>query len=311
MFQITLSIMPVFLLLMLGFTLRKSGFVPEEIWTGIDKLVYWFFFPALLFTKTAIAPIGGDILLPYLTSLQGAVLASAIFIWLCIPFIKTKMSNPSISSVFQGAIRYNTYIGFAVIVALEGQETQFYGALATAVMVPFVNILCVTTLASLHGPNDTHIAKRIPKELIKNPLLMSIFAGIIWNLTGFGQIPVITPTLESLSSATLAIGVLSVGAGLKIKALKTAFLPILLSSIGKFIILPTTAWFILGLWDLQGLPAFTLFLFSALPTAASGYALARQMGGDVSLIAGLITIQTLLSMILLPFVIQLGTYLYL
>ncbi|MDX1738611.1 MAG: AEC family transporter, partial [Alphaproteobacteria bacterium] len=81
--------------------------------------------------------------------------------------------------------------------------------------------------------------------------------------------------------------------------------------IGKFAILPCTTWFILSLWGLTGIPAFTAFLFSFLPTAASGYALARQLGGDTALIAGLITIHSLISMAVLPFVILLATHLYL
>ncbi len=311
MFSITLTIAPVFVLLMLGFGLRKRGFVSEEIWAGLDKLVYWVLFPALLFTKTAIAPLGGDILLPYLTSLEAGIFLSGLFIWLCIPLIKSKLSNPSISSVYQGAIRYNTYMGFAVLVATQGPEAQFYGALATAVMVPFVNVLCVSTLATLHGNPDQHIVKRILLDLYRNPLLRAIILGVAWNITGLGPIPIIMPVLESLSSATLAMGLLSVGAGLRLRALKTASLPLVLSMIGKFLILPGVTYLGLTLWGLGGLPAFTAFLFSCLPTAASGYALARQMGGDSTLIAGIITIQTLFAMAILPFVILLGTYLYL
>ncbi|MDX1737963.1 MAG: AEC family transporter, partial [Alphaproteobacteria bacterium] len=257
MLQITLAVAPVFALLMIGFGLRKSGFIAENIWAGLDKIVYWILFPALLFTKTAIAPLGGDILWPYITSLQPAIFLSGIFIWLSTSFLKQSLSPQSIGSVFQGAIRYNTYIGFAVLVAVEGNSAQPYGALATAIMVPFVNILCVCTLSYLHGDQNTPLPIRITRELYRNPLLRAIAAGIAWNLTGLGPIPVIMPTLESLSSATLAMGLLSVGAGLQLRALKTAFKPLLFSCIGKFAVLPCATWFILSLWGLTGIAAFT------------------------------------------------------
>ncbi|MTI10311.1 AEC family transporter [Curvivirga aplysinae] len=311
MFSITLTIAPVFLLLMVGFGLRKSGFIGPEVWAGLDKIVYWVLFPALLFTKTSIAPLGGDIFWPYLTSLEAGIFLSGVFIWLMIPLFKKKYSKESMGSIYQGAIRYNTYIGFAILVAIEGPEAQFLGALATAVMVPFVNVLCVSTLTTLHGDPETHLFKRIIKELYRNPLLRAIAAGVAWNLTGLGPIPVITDTLESMSSATLAMGLLSVGAGLQLRALRTASLPIILSCIGKFFILPAVTALGLYLWGITGLPAFTAFLFACLPTAASGYALAKQLGGDVPLIAGLITIHTLVSMALMPFVILLAQYLYL
>lgn len=310
MLEITLAIMPVFALLMLGFFLRKLNFLEESIWGGLDRLVYWILFPALLFTKTAIAPLGGDVFLPYLTSFQPAIFLSGLFVWLLIPYLKKTLSNPSIGSVYQGAIRYNTYIGFATIVAIYGEEAQFYAALATAVMVPLVNILCVTTLTSLHGDSDQPVMKRVLAGIAKNPLLIAILGGVSWNLTGIGPIPVVMPMLESLSTATLALGLLCVGSGLRIRALKTASLPLIISCIGKFVILPCVVYIGLEFWGITGLAALTAFTFSFLPTAASGYSLARQLGGDVPLIAGLITIQTLVAMFLMPFVILLATHLY-
>ena len=51
-------------------------------------------------------------------------------------------------------------------------------------------------------------------------------------------------------------------------------------------------------------PAFTtVLLFQALPTASSAYILARQLGGDAPLMAGITAAQTVLGFITIPLVL--------
>ena len=304
MIDVILAILPVFLILVLGLTLRKRDIIAEEIWNGLDKLVYWVMFPAMLFHKTSAAPIGGEIALPYAGALLPGIFLSGAFIWLY--GMIGKMPPPAVSSTYQGAIRHNTYIGFAVVSVLLGEDGLLFAALATAIMVPFVNLLCVGTLVTLHGPKDGKpLPVRLFKELFKNPLIVSIFLGICWNLTGLGSIPVISPVLGMLTVAALPLALLCVGAGLRIKAMRTAGWPVVVSSIGKFLILPAVSCAGLLYFGLSGTAAIVAIIFSSLPTAASGFSLARQLGGDAPLIAGLITVQTLISVISLPIVVTL------
>lgn len=304
MFDVVLAILPVFLILVLGLTLRKRGIIGEEIWNGLDKLVYWVMFPAMLFHKTSAAPIGGEVALPYAAALLPGIFLSGALIWL-FGFL-SKLPGPSISSTYQGAIRHNTYIGFAVVSVLLGEDGLLFAALATAIMVPFVNLLCVGTLVTLHGPKDGKtLPVRLLKELFKNPLIVSIFLGICWNFGGLGEIPVISPVLGMLTVAALPLALLCVGAGLRIKAMKTAGTPVVISSIGKFLILPAITASGLIYLGVTGTPALVALIFASLPTAASGYSLARQLGGDAPLVAGLITIQTLISVASLPVVVTL------
>ncbi|RED50910.1 AEC family transporter [Aestuariispira insulae] len=299
MLQVVLAILPVFLILVIGLTLRKRAIVGEEVWSGLDKLVYWVMFPAMLFHKTSVAPIGGDIVLDYALVLLPGIFLSGAAIWLFGCF--SGMEKPSISSIYQGAIRHNTYIGFAVVAVLLGEEGLLLAALATAVMVPFVNLLCVTTLITLHGPRDGRsLGVRLLRELSRNPLILSIAAGIAWNLVGIGEIPVISPVLGMLTVAALPLALLCVGAGLRLRAMKTAGMPIFLSSFCKFALLPGVVMVGLNLTNLTGVPAMVAITFASLPTAASAYSLARQLGGDSQLMAGLITMQTLLSVASLP-----------
>nr|CAA6800090.1 MAG: Unknown protein [uncultured Thiotrichaceae bacterium] len=111
--------------------------------------------------------------------------------------------------------------------------------------------------------------------------------------------------IDNLSLMALPIGLLAVGAGLQLQALRDAGATFAWSSAVKLVILPLLSWFLAGALGLDHSAQQMLTLFAALPTAASAYILARQLGGNAELMAGIITGQTLLAMLSLPLVIVL------
>lgn len=299
MSSILVSLLPIFLLLVLGNLLRRNEFPSGDFWGKADKLVYWVLFPGLLLHKTATTSLNGSFVGPYALSLiaamVGAGLIAAVFALLL------KKPREAASSVFQGAARHNTFIAFAVGEALFGAEGLFYAAIATAVLVPVTNIACVAALVLLHGKdNGKSLPHKLASELVRNPLLVAIAAGVSLNVSGIGPLPVVDDMAQIVGKAALPVALLSVGAALRIKAIRVGVASVILSSLGKLVLFPAIAVTILLATGLTGIPAYTVAIYATVPTAVSGYALANQMGGDAPLMAGIITIQTLISMATMP-----------
>ncbi|MBE7636023.1 AEC family transporter [Sneathiella sp. P13V-1] len=308
MWSVSLSILPIFLLLILGYVLRRNAFPGEGFWPMADKVTYWILFPCLLFFRTTTAPLGGDLVGPYALALVGALTLCAIF-----AVVSTKLfgiSNRVGGSLFQGATRHNTFIAFATADLLFGNDGLLIAAVATSLLVPPTNLFCVTALVTYQGNENGDLKRRLLQEILRNPLLIAIAAGVTLNLTGIGPLPVIHDMADILSRAALPFALLCVGAGLHIRAMKAETKSLILSSLGKLVVFPAIMILVINIFDLDGPAAVILLIYGAVPTASSGYALARQLGSDEKVMAAIITIQTLLSMITLPVTVALGMQFY-
>ena len=110
---------------------------------------------------------------------------------------------------------------------------------------------------------------------------------------------------ETLGEIALPLGLLVVGAGLRIHAAVKARALTLAPSALKLVAMPGVMLALCPAFSLTGSHAVATGLFAALPSAGSSYVLANQMGGDAKLMAGILTVQTLLSFLVLPLLLLL------
>ena len=100
------------------------------------------------------------------------------------------------------------------------------------------------------------------------------------------------------------MGLMTVGAGLQLKALRGGSVPFVVSSVLKLLLFPLMAAGLAILLGLDGTLVQVAVLLATLPTATSAYILARQLGGDAPLMAGIISGQTLLAMVSIPLMLS-------
>jgi malonate transporter and related proteins len=146
-------------------------------------------------------------------------------------------------------------------------------------------------------------ARAVAVAVATNPLILACALGIVLNLTGLGLPPVLDRLLAALGSASLPLGLMAVGAGLDLGALRTAGARVGIATAFKLLLLPgltAAALFAFGV----GGPAYGVaLLYATLPCSASAYVLARQLGGDAALMASIITVQTLAAILTMPLVL--------
>jgi malonate transporter len=293
------SIAPIFVLIVLGHLLRRGGIPSFEFWNLNDKLVYWVMFPALLFYKMSTLEISTELIGSYAVVILGGFLGAVLFSLLSAKVLK--LNSPAASSLLQGSVRHNTFIALAVAERLFGAEGLALAALATALLIPTTNLTVVPLMTwLLRKPGDRGVLKAILQDLSRNPLLLAVGLGILANVSEVGRIPIVHEVAEILGGAALPVILLCVGANIRVRAMATSAIPTIASMIVKLILWPVLIVVLAQLMDLSETATMVALLFGAVPTAATGYTLARQMGGDAPLMAAMITLQTTLSFITLP-----------
>lgn len=304
MIAILLSIAPIFVLIVLGHVLRRGGIPSIEFWNLNDKLVYWVLFPSLLFYKTSTITLSSEVVGGYAVVILGGFAAAVVFALLSGRLLG--LPGPTATSVLQGAARHNTFIALAAAERLFGPDGLAMAAVATALLIPVTNITVVSLMVAMlrkpgaGGPTGIGLIRAILRDLMRNPLLVSVAAGVAVNFADIGQVPVLHDVTRILGQAALPVVLLCVGANIRVREMTAAIGPAVLSVVGKMVVFPA-ALVGLALWmQLPTQAALVAGLFGAVPTAASGYTLARQMGGDAPLMATIITAQTALSFLTLP-----------
>ena len=252
--------------------------------------------PCLFFHSLATAKLDALPARELVTTLILSILAVAALVVALRPVLR--VDGPSFTSIFQGGIRFNNYVGVTLAAGLFGTQGLALAALCSAAIVPTVNILCVLVFAR-HGAARLS-GRGIAWQLVTNPLVLGSFAGIGFQLLGLSLPVGIEPALRALGAASLPLGLLCVGAALEFGSVRGWIAPVATSSAIKFLVLPVVTVAVASLMDLTGPALVTALLFQALPTASSAYIMARQLGGDAPLMAGITAMQTLFALVALP-----------
>ncbi|WP_299169821.1 AEC family transporter [uncultured Arthrobacter sp.] len=300
------------ILIALGSVFRHKFITGAEFWSGLEKLVYFVLLPALLATGLAGADFASIEPGPMVLILTVSATFSALLAYASRRPAAGR-DGPAFTSVFQGTVRFNTYIGVTTAAALFGSDGIAIAALANAVLIPFGNL--ASTIALAHYGHHKLRGSALILAVFGNPLILACAAGLAANVIGsaprvgdFLSAPVpaavvqlIASVLGLLGGAALPIGLFCVGAGLRGRVLtRKSVRPVTAALLLRFLPVPAATLGLCMLLGFTGPAAVVCVVFQSLPTATSSYVFARRLGGDASLMAQITAAQTLLSGVVLP-----------
>lgn len=291
------AFVPAFALLALGGLLKQRLLRDDAIWAGMERLIYWVLLPSLI--VAALAPLD-------LSTLPLGRIAAAIWGALALGTVVSVLmaramghGHAAMTSVLQGGIRFNNLMGFAIVGALFGAAGTGFGAVATGIIVPFVQM--VTTLAfAFDGTRGPPRPVAIIRQLAFNPLLLAVAIGFAVAAMG-GLPPGIAPTVQALGRASVALGLLCVGAALSLQSFSDRVPTQAATGVLKLMVMPAVTWGLCMLFGVPPLATAVAVVFMALPTAATSYVMARAMGGDAPLMAAITTTEHIAAIVTLPF----------
>jgi predicted permease len=302
MFSYALLILPDFALIALGFVLFHRFGYERGFWIGLERLVYYVLFPALLFNSIVAAQ--------YSLAADGKLLIAAVgglFSAAALGFAGRLMlrstPGPFYAACAQTAYRYNSYLGLALAQSLAGGSGVAQIALVFAVCIPLANVIAVSTMAR-------HSESGLLRELARNPLVISTLGGLAANAAGLQLPQFVAHALGRLGQSSLALGLICVGAALSLAGAASHRSALGWFSAVKMLLFPLVVLALALLLDLPAAQARIAMLFAALPTATSAYVLATRMGFDGAPVSFLITAQTAASMLTLPLWVALASRLF-
>ncbi|WJR67283.1 AEC family transporter [Neorhizobium sp. CSC1952] len=296
------SILPIFLLVLLGVALRRSPLIDGTFWNGLEQCGYYVLFPALLFHTLARADFTSiDLHVVGMTAI-GVVLLMCLFVLLLWPALRRiGVRAPAFSSLFQAATRWNSFIALAIADKLYGATGLTVVAVVMAAIIIPLNFINVSVLLWFSGAHRGYW--QFTLRVISNPQIVSSALGVAVNLLG---IPIYEPLMVAVglvAQASLSLGLIAVGAGLKVRDAVRPRPMVLVGTAIKLIVFPVVMIGIATLVGIGGQPLVLLALSAAVPTAMNGYILAKKMGGDAELYAATATVQTAASFLTIPAVL--------
>ena len=307
MTSIFLALLPVFVVILVGFALRRFHVIGEAQWAGLDQICYFVLFPAIIFKEIAVADFTG---VPVLAMAGAMMLAVIVMIGLLVLLNRPVMAalginGPQFTSLVQGAARWHTFIAFAIIPLQFGPGALPLGAVSAAAMTPLLNILCVIVMARF--AHETYVSPRtLALSIIRNPFVFSSLGGIAWQLSGL-ELPTLgLQVLDMVGRGALGLALLTVGAGLRLGDAISSWPPVAAAVVLKLLAMPALMAAALWLMGVRGEAYAVAMLCAAVPTGSGAYVLARQMGGDAPMVANMLTLQVLGAAVTIPLVLYLA-----
>jgi len=291
------TLFPLLAMMALGYALKRQGMTSDEFLNTLDKLVYYIFFPVMLFWKTAKSTgtnaSGAGLLMAVLVTVFLVSLFSYFFIR------KTKIEDKAVGSFFQASFRFNTYIGMATVLSVLGEEGVRLFSILIGCLIPVINVLSVSVLIWYSGRTPS-VGQRLwllLRALISNPLIIGCAAGLLLSDSGYRLPAFIDNFLALVASMTLPLALISMGGTLTFAGISRHW-PNALAAAGiKLFIMPVTGYIMLILFSVSDTAFKTGMIYFSLPTSTAIAVLSAQLNSDVELASTAVMMSTLISFI--------------
>jgi predicted permease len=288
-------VVPVFLVIGMGFGLKRIGLVSSDFLFQLNRLLYYLALPLLLFFKIATADFmncfnGSQVLALVLTTAIGFVVSYGYAVLRAYP--------PAVRGAFsQACFRGNlAYIGLAIVYNAYGEAGLAGGGVLLGFVVPALNFFSVIALLLPHRQEKGKFSVGLlVRQVVVNPLIIACFAGTLWSISGFGVPKVLSRTLHIVTAMALPLALIAIGASFSLNKIRGDLTKALQAVVFKLIGLPMLATALLLVLDVHGRDLAIGILFAGTPTATVAYIMAQQMKGDAELSGTIIMLSTLLS----------------
>lgn len=289
------ALVPVFALIALGSLLKRCKLTDERFLKTSDGLVYFVFFPVLLFWKIGGAPpaagFGGSLYVAAICAVFTVFILSSIAIKLF------HITDYQAGSFAQSCYRFNSYIGMAIVINAMGESGARCFGILIGFVIPVINVLVVSTLIWFSGRRFTprQRAGLTAKALVSNPLILGCISGILYSRL-VGIFPtVLENSFRLVSMVTLPLALLSIGGALTFSGLRSHVKVSIIAAAFKLCVLPAAGYLFMAALHVSGIPFKVGMIFFTLPTSTALYILSAQLNSDTELAASSIVLSTVLS----------------
>lgn len=290
-------IIPIFIIILIGLFSKRVSLINENFIKTSSAVVFYISLPASLYLTISKSEFSTIFNLKLVAIVVGVTIVSFFTgILLSKIFCNEKAQQ---GAFIQSAMRGNLAIlGMVIIGKALSDESYVQGAGLLVFLIPLYNFFSVLVLT--RDVEGEHKGLRILnqlKKLLKNPLLISIFLGLVSSYFKFQLPELLKIPLSNLSKMTLPLALLGIGGTLHLEGLKQRLKPVIGITLSKLLLIPFMALVAAYFWGVTGEDLAVLFILTGSPTALASFAMASAMDNDTALTADGITITTLFSLL--------------
>jgi predicted permease len=286
------AVAPLASYILIGIFLKKMKMVQEDFLKTLNNLLFRAFFPVVIFSNIYATDFSASADMGVIIYLIIFIVSLVIFMMLAVPhFIK---SRATCGAFVQASYRSNLILfGVHLTESVFGEGSTGMISVACAFIVPLYNVLAVIILEYFRGESTN--AKKLIKNILKNPLIRGALAGAAFNLLHLPAPAFFQSVVKSASNGTTVFALIVLGASLQFSSMAKNIRYITADMLLRLFIVPLAAvslGYAIGFRDMQ---LFTILIVTATPVAASSYTMAQSMESDHVLSAQLVAISTVLS----------------
>lgn len=296
------AVLPLFLLLFLGYFIKRIQLVNEAFFAGGNKLVFYIGLPVVLFNNIYNTDIEHLFNMRFAAFAMSAAIGAFIAVWVIAAFF---IKDKTILGAFvQGSFRGNfAFLGMPLLFNLAGDEGLARAALIITFVIPLYNILSVVVLATNSDTGNKIGAKTIAFSIIKNPLIIGVFIALFFVLTGIRLPQILTTALNSTASMATPMALICLGGGFSFMGFDAKFKTAMAATIVKIIITPIVFLSAAYLLGFRGIDLTAIMVMGGVPSAIVGYTMVIQMGGDRYVASTIIVMSILFSSVTLTLLV--------
>ncbi|WP_366213615.1 AEC family transporter [Aquisalimonas sp.] len=297
LFEIINILAPVFLVIVLGWALARSGFLPAQAIGEVNRLSYWVGLPSLLFYSIGTAD-------PQIQGVTGLLFVTAAATLLAIVAAGLGarvlgLPGGSYGTFMQGVFRGNlAFIGLPVVLYAFSNGNGSAEASALLVFGPLVvlyNVLAVVVLVLSGGGAGRGVVRPAVYGLITNPILIASLAGVLLAFSGL-QLPAFAErTLSAVGQMALPLALICIGATLYSTRIRGRIGWAVTGAVMKVALVPAIGFVLARAVGLSAEHTQIALILLACPTASVSYILAQQLRGDEGLASSIVVIANVLA----------------
>ena len=295
------NVLPVFILILVGWTLVASGYLKVEIGEALGSFVFKVAVPVLLFTALGRADFD-----PHLAfRLWGAYFSGIAVAWIAGQLISLRLfkrdGKASVVMAFSSCFSNLVLIGLPLISRTFGTEGLMVISTLLAVHLPVMMTVSTVTIeyqANRVGPRPLpDILAQIGRSLLRNPMIIAILSGAAVNLSGVTLPDVITTVTDQIAHIAGPAALISLGMSLRRYGVSGNILPSLVASALKLFVMPAAVYVTSMLFGLPTLWAMTAVLCASIPAGINVWLIANHFDSDRAFAASVITLSTALGVV--------------
>ena len=284
-------VLPVFLVIGLGYGIKRTFLVSGDFLLGLNRLAYYLALPSLLFYKIGTADFTASFNIALVVGL-----AITVFLTFLISYMIAARYPDTVRGTFsQCAFRGNmAYVGLAIVFNAYGEKGLASAGVVLGFIVPAMNFFSIVALLLPHRERRLHLPTFID-QILHNPLIIASFLGLGWSFLGLPMPAVMDRALHIVTGMALPLALLAIGASFSLRKLRGDLVIAFLASAFKLLVMPFIGALFLYLLGVRGVDLAIGILLVGTPTATAAYILSQEMRGDAELAGTIIMLTTLLS----------------